>query len=107
MEGDEALKDVNYMTRQLDDLLKASPPDYSKALKFSQGKMSKGQKSSMFYAVITAYCMMNIVLNVWDVMPNLVIRGITRDRSKEMTLDMPTRLRWTKSIVPMLMARWV
>ena len=54
-EGDK-MKVVNFMSRQLQDWLNAG--DYAKALKFSQSKMSKGQKSSMFYAVITAYCLL-------------------------------------------------
>ena len=52
----EKVKDQNFMSRQLQDWLNAG--DYGKALKFTQGKMSKGQRTSMFYAVITAYCML-------------------------------------------------
>lgn len=51
---DSKVKDVNYMTRQLQDWLNAG--DFAKAYKFTSGRMTKGQKNSMFYAVITAYC---------------------------------------------------
>jgi predicted Zn-dependent protease len=54
MENDDA-KDVNFMPKSLQDWLNAG--EYSKALKFCQGKMSKGAKSSLFFAVMTAYCM--------------------------------------------------
>ena len=32
--------------------------EYGKALKFTSSKMSRGSKTSMFYAVITAYCLL-------------------------------------------------
>lgn len=32
--------------------------DFGKALKFASSKMSKGAKTSMFFAVITAYCLL-------------------------------------------------
>jgi len=55
-DDENKVKDVNFMSRQLQDWLNAG--DYGKALKFTQSKMSKGQRTSMFYAVITAYCLL-------------------------------------------------
>ena len=52
------VKDQNFMTRQLQDWLNAG--DFAKAYKFTSGRMTKGQKNSMFYAVITAYCQLKL-----------------------------------------------
>ena len=47
-------KDNNFMPRQLKEWLNAH--EYQKALKFAGSKMSRGSKTSMFYAVITGFC---------------------------------------------------
>lgn len=49
-------KDPNFMPKQLHDWLEQG--DYGKALKFTSGKMGRGSKTSLFYAVITAYCLL-------------------------------------------------
>ena len=53
---EENAKDVSFMPKNLQDWLNQG--DYAKALKFCQTKMTKGQKSSMFFAVMTAYCLL-------------------------------------------------
>ena len=58
MDEEEGQKDSNFMSRQLKEWL--DDGDYAKSLKFSQSKMSKGQRTSMFYAVITSYCLMKV-----------------------------------------------
>ena len=52
----EDAKDINFMPRSLEDALNAG--DFTKALKISQQKMSKGNKNSLFFAVMTAYCLL-------------------------------------------------
>lgn len=56
MEENDDGKDANFMPKSLQDWLNAG--DYAKALKFCQSKMTKGTKTSMFFAVLTAYCLM-------------------------------------------------
>ena len=55
-EGKVMVKDPNYMPKQLHDLLDQG--EYSKALKFTSGKMGRGSKTSLFFAVITAFCLL-------------------------------------------------
>ena len=55
-EEQKGQKDPNFMPRQLHDWLNAG--DFNKALKFTSAKLSRGSKTSMFFAVITAYCLL-------------------------------------------------
>ena len=57
-ERENRIKDEKFMSKykQLKEWLEAG--DYGKALKFASSKMSKGAKTSMFFAVITAYCLL-------------------------------------------------
>ena len=55
-EGKPAIKDPNYMPKQLHDMLDQG--EYSKALKFTSNKMGRGSKTSLFFAVITAFCLL-------------------------------------------------
>ena len=55
-DGKAANKDPNYMSKQLHDWLDQG--EYSKALKFTSGKMGRGSKTSLFYAVISAFCLL-------------------------------------------------
>ena len=45
-------------TNGLKELL-TPPEDFAKALKLTSSKMTKGSKGYMFYAVITAYCLLS------------------------------------------------
>jgi hypothetical protein len=47
-------KDPGFMPKQLKQWLNAG--EFPKAHKFASGKLSRGSKTSMFYAVITAFC---------------------------------------------------
>ena len=47
-------KDPNFMPKQLKTWLNTG--EFSKALKFASGKLSRGSKTSMFYAVIVGFC---------------------------------------------------
>ena len=51
-----AAKDPNFMPKQLHDWLEQG--EYTKAMKFTSTKMGRGSKTSLFYAVITAYCLL-------------------------------------------------
>jgi hypothetical protein len=51
-------KDNNFMPRQLKEWLNAH--EYPKALKFAASKMSRGSKTSMFYAVISGFCQLKL-----------------------------------------------
>ena len=62
-------KDANFMSKDLQQMLEVAektlekekdPKEFSKVLKYTQSKMTKGQKSSMFYAIITAYCLLKV-----------------------------------------------
>ncbi len=47
--------DPNYMPPQLQAWLDNA--DYAKAHKYTSGKLSRGSRAAMFYAVITAFCL--------------------------------------------------
>ena len=51
-------KDANLMPRQLKEWLNGH--EYQKALKFAGSKMSRNSKTSMFYAVISGFCLLKL-----------------------------------------------
>ena len=53
-ENEQQIKDPKHMPKNLKDWL--TNGEYQKALKFTSAKLSKGSKTSMFFAIITAYC---------------------------------------------------